>query len=282
MNKTINIQSAAILVGAGVLGLGLTGCRGDRENEPPRQFFPDLDDQQKWNPQTGSEFFADGRSMRPVVPGTVPFGRTMAVGNEPWAAHWKQERDDLLKADNVFYTGVEGVNEKGEPVYVRTIPASVTVDMALLKRGQERFNIYCSVCHGYQGDAKSRIMEADIGFNPAIVNFHDASFFDQGNVRSRDGWIFHTIRNGKPTEGQPGKFNMPAYGHAVSERDAWAIVAYVRALEASRRGTIEDVPESGRPGLLQKERPASPEAPAPPTPTPGSTPTPAPTTGGVK
>lgn len=278
MKTQNNIRRVAILTGASVLGVGaLTGCRGDRENEPPRQFFPDLDDQQKWNPQTKSEFFTDGRSMRPTVPGTVPFGRSTAVGNEPWADHWSQAREDLLKADSVFYTGVEGANEKGEPVYVRAIPAGVTVDLALLKRGQERYNIYCAVCHGYQGDGKSRIAETDIGFNPQIANFHEATFFDPANVRSRDGWIFHTIRNGKAVPEQPGKFTMPAYGHAVSERDAWAIVAYVKTLQASRRGTIEDVPEAQRPGL-QQTPPPTPPAPAVPTPSAA----PAPTPGGAK
>src|SRR4051794_16105759 len=56
--------------------LALPACRGERTEKPPHQFFQGMEDQPKWRPQSKSEFFADGRTMRPVVPGTVPFGRS--------------------------------------------------------------------------------------------------------------------------------------------------------------------------------------------------------------
>src|SRR3954470_16726593 len=80
-----------------LLGAGLAGCRGDREEKPPRQFFPDMDDQPKWKPQSQSEFFVDGRTMRKPVAGTVPFGRNDFVTDAPWSKDFMDQRSDLLK-----------------------------------------------------------------------------------------------------------------------------------------------------------------------------------------
>ncbi|MEL7240373.1 MAG: hypothetical protein AAGK78_16055, partial [Planctomycetota bacterium] len=63
-----------MLAVASAAGL-LAGCRGERTDKPPRQLFPDMDDQPRFKVQRGTEFFTDGRTMRPVVEGTVPFGR---------------------------------------------------------------------------------------------------------------------------------------------------------------------------------------------------------------
>lgn len=235
-------------LGVGVAGV-VSGCRGDREDAPPRQFFPDLDDSPKWKPQTKTDFYSDARSMRKPVVGTVAFGTAGFVPTEPWAEHWKEKRSDLLKSDQQFYEGISGYDKDGKPVFLARIPSSVVVDAALLRRGEERFNIYCTACHGYLGDAKGTVSAL---FNPTPANFYDPTFYDPKNIRSQDGWIFHTIRWGKPGGAGDGKMNMPAYGHAVNERDAWAITAYVRALEASREGTIQDVPESMRDQLMKK------------------------------
>jgi mono/diheme cytochrome c family protein len=247
--QNIFVLSVLALLAGVVLG----GCRGERSDAPPRQFFPDLDDQPKWNPQTGSEMFADGRTMRPVVPGTVPFGRSTVVGSEPWSDHWRTQRADFLREDDVFYTGVDGVNADGTPNYVAKIPTSVRIDMVFLQRGQERYNIYCAVCHGYLGDGKGTV---GVQLNPPASDFLDPTFLDRTNVRYLDGWIFHTIRNGKMADpNDPTKLNMPSYADKVSARDAWAIVAYVRALQASRTGTIDDVPPSLRDALMRTPQP---------------------------
>src|SRR5579862_6726173 len=89
--------SAAILA---VLVGTLPGCRGDREDKPPHQFIPDMDDSPKFKPQTESPFFADGRAMRQPVEGTVAFGRRdfdIDRTDAPWAKPYKTERDDLIK-----------------------------------------------------------------------------------------------------------------------------------------------------------------------------------------
>lgn len=275
----MNTQHTTLaLLALATLSVALPGCRGDRDDEPPRQFFPDLDDQQKWNPQTGSEMFADGRTMRPVVPNTVAWGRSVATGDEAWAGHWKTQRTDFLKPDDVFYTGIEGTNADGTPKYVRSIPKSVTVDAATIQRGQERFNIYCTACHGYTGDGQGMVAKA--GYNPVIPSYFDATFSDATNVRSLDGWIFHTIRNGKPDAANAAILTMPSYGHALNERDAWAVVAYVRTLQAARSGSIADVPAPKQDALRAKPKPVPPAATPAAAPAP-TTPAKTPATGGA-
>jgi mono/diheme cytochrome c family protein len=243
---------AGALAGAGLACAA--GCRGDREDRPPREFFPDLDSQLKWRPQGRSEFFADGRMMRPAVPRTVPFGTMPRLPDGSWGSAWIEARADLLKEDALFYTGVSGRDDKGGPVYAERIPASVTVDQALLARGQDRFNIYCSACHGYLGDGRGTV---GVQFSPAPADFNSAAFKDPKTVQFRDGYIFQTIRYGKLKDDGSGAHTMPPYGHAVNERDAWAIVAYVRALQAAHDGTIDDVPAALR-GELEKSRGAAP------------------------
>jgi mono/diheme cytochrome c family protein len=208
------------------------GCQGDRDGDPPRQFFPDMDDQPKWKPQDKSGFFADGRTMRPPVAGTVPFGRASFVPeDQPWAERFAQQREDLLKADPVFVHGMDGSS------YVTTIPIEVTEE--LMKLGQSRYNIYCAVCHGYTGDGNG-LVGAQFTVRPA--NFHDSKYKvpdpSSPDPLSADGYIYSVIRNGVRS--------MPPYAHALSERESWAVVAYVRALQASQEGTIDQVPESQR------------------------------------
>jgi len=251
--------------------MALAGCRGDREDAPPRQFFPDLDDAPKWKPQSGSEFFVDGRTMRKPVAGTVPFGRLYLVSDEPWAAPFMQQRTNLLREDKGFY---EGQNPDG--TYLTKIPVPVTVEM--LRRGQERFNIYCSACHGFTGDGKGMV---GVQFNPAVPNYHDAKYKDpnEPDGKSKDGYLFHTIRYG--VINVQGVYTMPSYAHAVDEQDAWAIVAYIRALQASREGTLGDVPEAQRPAV-ERLMGALTEPPATPTPAPAAPPPPTtPQTGGA-
>jgi mono/diheme cytochrome c family protein len=226
---------AALVLSAGVLG----GCRGDREDKPPRQFFPDLDDQQKWHPQGESDFFADGRTMRRPPTGTVPFGRMEVVSDESWAEPFMAERQGFIKEDAALF---EGVGPNGENV--ERIPVAVTLEM--VKRGRERFDIYCSACHGYTGDGKGLV---GVQLDPVSANLHDDKFKKPPTVagearKDTDGHLFRTIRYG--VRNVNGDYTMPAYAYAVSEKDAWAIVSYIRALQASREGTLNDVPEKDR------------------------------------
>jgi len=206
------------------------GCRGDRSSSRPRQFFPDMDDSPKFKPQTQTEFFADGRVMRQPVPGTVAFGEH-ADEHDP-------ARADYLRQDRAFSTGTSADGK-----YLPEIPSSVTVDARLIARGRERYNIYCSVCHGYDGQGKGMVGRQWQG---VVANFHDAKFTDRAQLQSNDGYIFHVIRNGLPADDPKQPMRMPSYGYSVNEADAWAIVAYVRVLQAGQSGSENDLPPAER------------------------------------
>lgn len=268
MNTNASTFSCVVMLGAGAsLLIGLSGCRGDREDAPPRQFFPDMDDAPKWKPQTKSEFFVDGRTMRQPVPGTVPFSSMPisagTLSEKPeWATAYMEESENFLRSDKAYF---EGVGEGG--AYLDTIPASVKVDKALLLRGQERFNIYCAVCHGRLGDGKGMVGQQ---WSYAVPSFHDPKYTDLKQNQGKDGYIFFTARNGVPdaTAGKPPK--MPGYAHALSVRDTWAIVAYIRTLQEMDKGVASDIPAAERESLEAKRvKPAPEAAPAAPSKTEG-------------
>jgi mono/diheme cytochrome c family protein len=266
--ENFGLLAAAALAG-GVMVMG--GCRGERSNSPPRQFFPDMDDQPKWKPQSGSDFFADGRTMRQPVKGSVPFGAYEFVSDKEWAQPFMLKRETYLKEDAAKY---QGTGADGD--YLPVMPVQVT--SAMLQRGQERFNIYCSACHGYTGDGKGMVGR---GWSYPLPNFHDDKYKNRAEKTAKDGYIFHVARYG--VIGPDGSQKMPGYAHALSESDAWAVVGYIRVLQESQAGVpLNEVPEAQRQMLQQRmvkpSTPAPAQAPAPAA-APASTPAPA-TAGG--
>ncbi len=258
----LGVLSLALLAGT------LTGCRGDRSDKPPRELLPGMDDQPRVNPQTSSEFFAevDGRSMRKPVVGTVGFSRQPVVpeGDEPWMETARQDRRDLLEVDPRRYLGLVREEDPAEvwrfqtpALWIERIPGSV--DRAMLERGQSRFNIYCSACHGFSGEGGEIKLvdgvEIETGgmvgrrFNTPPPSFHDPKYLPESDERTgRDGYLFYTAMYGVEHGAK-----MPGYAHALSADDGWAIVAYIRALQESRRGTLADVPEEQR-RILDRQR----------------------------
>lgn len=243
-------SSTALLMAAlaGVSLVALPGCRGDRSNKPPRQFFPDMDDAPKLKPQAQTEFFPDHRSMRPTVPNTVPFGRfDFASDSAESAPQWVQsfdfERAQLLRDDDRIFKGVEGTDPQGRLVYVSQIPVPVTD--ALLARGQERFGIYCAACHGYFGRGEGTVGQRWTG--QTVANLMDPKYSNpqEPDQKGHDGFLFHTAMNGV-WDPATGAQKMPPYSHALSTQDAWAVVAYIRVLQAAQSGRLEDVPEPRR------------------------------------
>lgn len=267
MNRKIE-QSLWMLAGLAAAVAPLAGCRGDRSDKPPRQFFPDMDDQPKWEPQGGSEFFADGRQMRQPPKGAVAFGRDNfdPTERDDWAEPFQLRRAKLLKASDEEYLGVGPGGD-----FLNTIPVEVT--QRLLERGRERYDIYCSSCHGYDGDGKGMVGRA---WSYPLPNFHDEKYKNPAEKTGKDGYIFHVIRNG--VVGPDGVQKMPGYAHAVDEADAWAIVGYFRVLQAAKAGVpLNEVPEVERQMLQQRmSRPAG-GTPPPATPAPAA---PAPSEGG--
>ena len=202
MNKSI----ATILLA--VLTLTVASCRGTRSSDPPVHLNLNMDFQERFDPQEANPFFEDNRSMRPLVPGTVARG--------------------TLRDDVVFY---EGRSEGGG--FTRRMPVPATRE--LLERGQERYNIYCAVCHGAAGDGQGIVITGGYGYTPA-PSYH----IDRLRQES-DGYLFDVITNGVRT--------MPPYGHQVPPADRWAIVAYIRALQRSQYADPGDVPANIRSDL---------------------------------
>lgn len=126
---------------------------------------------------------------------------------------------ELYRPDTAYATGI---TEDG--AYVARNPEALTHD--LLERGQQRFNIYCAPCHDRTGSGR--------GVVPTKAIWVPGNMHDDRIVAFVDGEIFHVISNGRRS--------MPGYRFQIPEKDRWAIVAYVRALQRSWKGTISDVP----------------------------------------
>jgi len=165
----------------------------------------DMHDQPRYRPYAESKFWPDQRSARPVVDGTVARG--------------------YLKTDTKFYKGREG------DAFVTQIPVPVTKE--LLERGQNRFNIYCTPCHGRLGDGEGMVVQRGFQHPPT---------YHQDRLRQQPvGYYFDVMTNGFGA--------MPSYASRIPVNDRWAIVSYLRALQLSQNATIEDVPPADRPKL---------------------------------
>jgi len=163
----------------------------------------DMHDQPKIIPQRGSEIFADHRGARPQVVNTVARGQ--------------------LREDSYYYTGVvQGANGYREEQNMMPFP--VTLDV--LKRGQERFNIYCTPCHSRVGNGLGEIVQR--GYKPA-ANLHD-----QVRLAQPISHYFYVMTNGYGA--------MPDYSAQLAPADRWAVAAYIRALQLSQAANEGDVP----------------------------------------
>jgi mono/diheme cytochrome c family protein len=207
------------------------GFRGSKMTHPPIEIFPDMDHQPKFQPQHTSGFFADGRAARKPVEGTIPQGYEMkgAFFQAP-ARNGTFADAGFTNQPNYFNTGKFG------DVYGDGFPTEIKVNEAFIKRGQERFNINCAVCHGYAGQGNG--VTSQFGL-VAIANLHDERIRIQP-----DGQIYSTITNGKNTMG--------AYGPNVSVEDRWAIVAYIRTLQKSQLVKLTDLPADKQKELQSK------------------------------
>ena len=249
MSSTRNTMIGFLLGAAGLaLMLPMAGCRGDRSEKPPRQFFPDMDDSPKFKPQTPTEFFADGRAMRPPEAGTVAFGAFPFVevsipAQADWASPFLREREDMLAGDTEMYTGL---NPDGTPVAMMPM----AINNELLARGEERFNIYCAACHGYAGDGQGMVGRR---WSAPVPSFHDAKYKDRSEPTGGDGYLFHIARNG--LKHPDGRYRMPGYGHALTAEDTWAIVAHIRVLQQAFDNDPQSLPAEARDQLDPRGRP---------------------------
>ncbi len=168
-------------------GLVFCGCRQDMHDQP------------RYRPLQATAFFGDERSARPILDGTVARGQMRA-------------------SDPILYTGFDGKE------LATKFPFTITVED--LKRGQERFNIYCSPCHSRVGDGEGMVVQR--GFR------HPPSYHSDRLRKAAVGHFYDVITNGFGA--------MHSYAARVAPRDRWLIIAYIRALQLSQAAKPEDVP----------------------------------------
>ena len=185
-----NARALGQLVAVSLLALTLAACDQKMANQP------------RYDPLESSDFFKDGQASRPFVEGTVARG--------------------TLKENTALFEGKVG----GQ--VVASIP--MQVDEKFIRRGQERYNIYCSMCHGQAGYGNGMIVQRGYRRPPS---------FHVGRMRTEsDGHYFDVITNGYGS--------MPAYRTMIPAEDRWAIVAYVRALQLSQNARLDDAAPSDR------------------------------------
>jgi mono/diheme cytochrome c family protein len=188
----------------------ILGLPGGMSRKPPIEVFPDMDRQAKLRPQEPNPFFTNGISSQLPPVGTV--ARSTPVETAAGAVYAFE--------DSPLNTG----KVTGTTNFVAANP--LAINETLIRRGQQRFDIYCTPCHGALGDGNG--ITKKLGVMPAVANLHDKRI-----VEMTDGEIFNTITHGKGLMG--------AYGSAVPAEDRWAIIAYTRALQLSQLGSTDDL-----------------------------------------
>ena len=195
--------------------------------------------QPKMRAQAPLGFFADSRGPRLPIAATVPMGYEMpkpqqnappeiSPSGAPPGEELSHEHLGFSLGTDYYNTGKMGTN------WGTGIPIPVTAE--LMRRGQQRFNINCSVCHGLTAAGNGMAKQ----YGLATV----ATLQDERIRKMADGEIFNTITNGKNT--------MMSYGGNVPVADRWAIITYLRALQRSQNATAADVPPNQ---LAQLETP---------------------------
>ncbi len=203
----------------------------------------DMDHQPKLKTQKRSELFADGRGMRLPIPGTIAVGeldtdRALYKGLQPAST---EVTDDMLLPGAVDANG-EAIKNDNFP-WVTEFPVEINAE--LMARGQQRYNIYCAPCHGFEGDGNGLVTQRAMeltGVGRAAwvkpVSYHSDP------VRMQPvGRLFNTISNGQG--------RMPGYASQIPEKDRWAIVLYLKALMKSRDGSPDDIPDDVKATLTQ-------------------------------
>jgi mono/diheme cytochrome c family protein len=173
--------------------LSLVACRQDMHNQP------------RYKPLAGTDFWGDGRSARPVIEGTVARGH--------------------MRLNDARFTGMVNGTE------VDAFPFPIT--RADLARGQERFDIYCTPCHGYVGDGHGMVVQRGFKSPP--------SYYSDRLLKAPLGHYFDVVTNGFGA--------MPSYASRVAVDDRWRIIAYIKALQYSESAPVSDVPAGKRADL---------------------------------
>lgn len=187
--------------------------RVSTSKEPRIHIIQDMDNQAKFKAQSKNELFADGRAMRPPVPGAVARGE--------------------LYEDDHFYRGLGADGQFADAIPTRdpATGAAIVVDRAFLERGRERYQIHCAVCHGFSGHGDGAVhqrVQQLLASGREGIEWAPPTTYHSDMLRKYPvGRLFHIITNGVR--------NMAPYGSQVPVRDRWAIAAYVKALQAAQK-----------------------------------------------
>jgi mono/diheme cytochrome c family protein len=199
-------RRAPFVVAVAGLALIFAACRQDMHDQP------------RYEPLEASKFFADGMASRQLPAGTVARGH--------------------LDADVAFATGKDAA---GQAIVQLPMP----VDRALLERGHQRFDIYCSPCHGRLGDGGGMVPRRGFKKPP--------SFHEDRLRNSPVGYYYDVMTHGFGV--------MPSYAPSVPPADRWAIAAYIRALQLSQRAHLADLEPADQSALAAAATAAAPGAP---------------------
>ena len=207
------------------LVISTAGFRGSFTRNSPIEVFPDMDRQAKVRPQAPNLFdevfgAGDGRGSRLPVIGTV--ARGAAVDDQPANTGRKAGSEDWVEVN----------------------PLGVNADT--LERGRERYTIFCAPCHGRAGDGGGIVTQ----YSLTTADLHQHRL-----VQAQDGYLFDVISNGfNATTNAVGiaYTRMPAYKSKISAEDRWAIIGYVRALQYSQLGQLNEVTDLDKKAGLQK------------------------------
>jgi mono/diheme cytochrome c family protein len=180
---------------------------------PPFHVVFDLDDQQHVRAQAFSKFFADGSGNRLPVEGTVARGE--------------------LRTDDHLHAGK--LPGQGEGEFAATFPQQIEVNAELLRRGHERYDIYCATCHGYtgHGDGMVHRRASLLGSTQGTAWVPPTSIHTEAVMAQPVGYLYDVVKNGIR--------NMPGYGHQIPVEDRWAIVLYLKALQRAEAVPFDEL-----------------------------------------
>lgn len=197
------------------------GFQGRKTENTPLEIFPDMDRQSYVLPQQEFPWFANDMGDRPIPVGVIP------TTDEMQETYPFLQPLDMYQGSRYLMTGRNADGEFGDG-----IPVPVTREFMAM--GREKYELFCTICHGRTGDGNGITKSYGIIATPS---YHMERYYEQP-----DGQIYNTIANGYNTMG--------AYGKKLSIEERWAVVAYVRALQRARTATLEDVPLAERRTLL--------------------------------
>lgn len=204
-----------------LLVVSMFGWRGQHFAKPPLRIFPDMDEQDKLKPQKPDAFFADGHG------GRLPVAQTQPRGLNPDGASMIGGIPEPEFGGQLSYysTGRIGNQEAtGMPEELKLTDESAA---GLIRRGKESFGIYCAVCHGASGDGQGlmSVYGVPVATNPlAKLNAQTVETYP-------DGRLFNTITKGMA--------RMSGYGDQIPLRDRWAIIAYIRTIQAAKQAQLD-------------------------------------------